>query len=396
MNRILFITTRNVLNTSGEFRLIKNRTKTLYEKWNVQTEFIVVCSNKKIESQNEELGSNSLVTSIGFENNPISVYSAFVKGKRNMLDQLRNEEYKCIILSGIGMLEYIPSIRKVSNDIPIIVDIHGVKEELLEYNTGSTFKKMLKTALYYYTKYSENKHLIKADGTLVVSKALANNLREEYGLDNLNQYVVPCAIDNNNIDDKEKKLLKSYYREKYNIAMDETVFIYSGGVSPWQCIDKSIEIFKRINEKKDLRARMMIFSHQADIIRAKVADDKNIIVDSLSSDEVNKALCMGDFALLIRENYITNNVAYPNKFLEYVQSGMKVISTPYIFDVAEEIVNYDVGVIIDLNNYCSELAEYFGRNETLIEDSAKRKELLYSSSFEYTLKSFVDNLSLSD
>lgn len=398
MNRILFITTRNVLNTCGELRLIKNRAKALYEKWGIATDFIVICNGKKIESRNEEIGNDSRVIPIACNQyNPLSIYSAFKKSRRLLIDLIKKENYKCIILSGIGTFSFVPIIRGNQKEIPIIADIHGAKEELLEFNNGNSIQKIYKSFLYNYVKNSERKYLHQLDGSLVVSNALADYLDKEYNLKNFKHHIVPCAIENK-MDNLDIKLLnRKKYRKKYNVQADEVLFVYSGGVSPWQCIDESIKIFSNIKSKSSVKVKLLILSHQIEKVLPMIKGHSGIITDSVDAQDVEKVLCAGDYAFLIRKNFITNNVAYPNKFLEYVQSGMKIITTPFVFDVANQVKEFNLGITIDFNSeYDEKMLDYINNTTNNKQLNHRAEELLNKIKFDETLVDFVKKYNLDE
>ena len=103
---------------------------------------------------------------------------------------------------------------------------------------------------------------------------------------------------------------------------------------------------------------------------------------------MRNVLCAGDYAFLLRDDYVTNNVAYPNKFLEYVSCGLKIIATPYVHDVADQIRKFNLGVIYDYSSplnidVAKDRADYMG-------DIDIRNELFRSVSFKSTLKPFID------
>ena len=66
---------------------------------------------------------------------------------------------------------------------------------------------------------------------------------------------------------------------------------------------------------------------------------------------------------MLRENCITNNVAFPNKFLEYVQSRMKIITTPYVFEVSKQIEEYKLGFIYDFSDDVQKVASYISNHK---------------------------------
>lgn len=46
MSKVLLISSRNIYNTSGELRLIKNRTETLLQQYRVSTDCIMIKDNR--------------------------------------------------------------------------------------------------------------------------------------------------------------------------------------------------------------------------------------------------------------------------------------------------------------------------------------------------------------
>ena len=163
--KILFITTRNIFTTSGEFRLIKNRTRVFYEKWNISTDFIAISREERIKSSNENIGYESTTYPIPVKKlHPVSILKAFKKTEEQIIETLRKEQYSAIILSGIGTHSFNSFLTKNNINIPVIADMHGAKDELIEFNDGNFLKRIYKKILYGYRKYSENKYLNKLDG----------------------------------------------------------------------------------------------------------------------------------------------------------------------------------------------------------------------------------------
>ena len=109
-------------------------------------------------------------------------------------------------------------------------------------------------------------------------------------------------------------------------------------------------------------------SHMIDKLKSQLnfsTDD--IIFASYKADEVKSVLCAGDFAFMLREDKITNNVAFPNKFIEYILSGNQVISTPYIYDISKLIKDYDVGLLYhdNIETLKEQIIERFNKHKYL-------------------------------
>ena len=75
--RILFITNRNIINTCGELRLIKNRAETLYSSFGFSTDFVVFTNKKR--NNPEAIHSGGTLKSFEYSlKNPFS----YVKAKK--------------------------------------------------------------------------------------------------------------------------------------------------------------------------------------------------------------------------------------------------------------------------------------------------------------------------
>ena len=202
---------------------------------------------------------------------------------------------------------------------------------------------------------------------------------------------IPCATTTTPLSIDEYNENRKKYREKYNIANNEVVFIYSGGVSSWQCIEETIALYKGIASKSKTSMRLLVFSHMRETIEKIVRNDKSIIIDSYQPDELEKALCAGDYAFLIRRKSIINEVAFPNKYLEYVKSGMQIITTPYVDEIARQIEKYGIGYIHDLGQPLEPLINYVNCN-TIDKNEMIRKseEILDYNGFKKRLLPFIN------
>lgn len=377
MKKILFITSRNIISTCGELRLIKNRASVLKEEYGYTTDFIAYRIRKKV--QNEDVGGNLTILKDPFDRNKLYMMTR---------DAITSGDYNCVILSG-NTISLAPYIKKIEKHCKIILDIHGTVEEYVEFRNNTLLEKLIFGYLYKHTKKIEKKVVPLADGILVVSHSLAEYYKKLSNKTDIKTFIVPCAI-SGTITRQKYNENRKLYREKYRLSEEDHVFIYSGGASPWQCVKESVELYQRIRNKVGDRCKMLLFSGSKELL-AKYKDIPGIITDALSPNEVMSTLCAGDFGIMLRGDYATNNYAFPNKFLEYVGSGLRVIATPYVHDVRDYIKEFNLGFIVDLpikdedtQKICEEIMENYD-----MEAHFKRcDELIKKCSFKETLKLF--------
>lgn len=398
MKRILFITNRNILTTSGELRLIKNRAEELYNSFGVPTDFIAVQKPARINAPNREaINAGGSTAAYPFAPSKVlSTWKAYKDLKREVKNRLDSGEYGMVIFSSFLLVHLIKWIKKDYN-VSVVLDLHGAAEDSLELARVSGLKKKLFFNLTYASiTRTYKKYYRYADGSLVVTQALEDYVRKNYEIkDNFHFYHVPCAT-NSLCQEKEKYLAnRKAYRQKYGISEDEIVFIYSGGVSAWQCVEETIQLYKQLSSALKKKTRMLVFSHSFETIKKLAGNDNSIQIDSYGPEELAKALCAGDYAFLLRRDCITNNVAFPNKFLEYVQSGMRIIATPYIYEIARQVKGYSLGVLYKMDGDINGVVDYIDNNREATSENYLPElinKVLIFNSFGNRLPALVEDI----
>lgn len=393
MKKILFVTNRNIITSSGEMRLIKNRAETLYGNYGIATDFVVLSKKNRLSSQKKEtIKAGGALDVIGVNYaSPFSLLVSCSKMKRIVSHKLAKNEYGALIISGEAMPFFTKCFKKKSK-IHVYLDIHGAFEDVLEVaNSSSLLKKIALKFLYHIDKTTVRHGLKYCDGIFVVTEFLKDYLKERFyiGKEKL-FFIVPCATSTLPLDKTEYDIDREIYRKKYGISDEEIVFLYSGGVSPWQCIGDSIALFRKLAERLNKKAVMLVFSQDVAELKDLIGNDSRIKVDSYSPDELIHALRVGDFAFLLRKNSLTNNVAFPNKFLEYVQSGIQIITTPYVKEIARQVDKYGLGYIYDFNDVPS-LIEYIENSLGRGGYEDKLNYVLEKNSFINTTKVFAES-----
>lgn len=389
MKKILLITNRNVLTSSGELRLIKNRAESLFRIYGVQTDIIAFVKKDKILKKNENIECGGKLKVI-----PFSVFGVItlIKAMRNAII---NNTYSYVLLSGVGMPVF-SRIIKLFSDVSVGVDIHGASEDEIFGIKDKNIISKIKSIIYYYTdKIGLKIGLKRCDSAFVVTESLKKYIINSYSLkQRFRFFIVPCATNDYDINKKKIVHCKLAFRKKYNIEDDALVFIYSGGVSKWQCIDKMLMLYKSIRENTQYKTYLVIYSQGIDYIKSMTNGMHECIIDIYSADDLQDALCVGDYAFMLREDCPTNNVAFPNKFLEYLRAGNCIITTPYLHDIANIIQKTNVGIIYSFDDDIHKLIENIELHKELVDDGQieLRKRILKMCGFEMRLKSFVDSI----
>ena len=177
---------------------------------------------------------------------------------------------------------------------------------------------------------------------LTVSPSINRFYSEKFNLrSNKVLYNIPINSNNGIIE-------KDYFRKKYNIPEEFTIFVHSGFLSKNRGIEIILDVFGSI----DLGA-VMIFvgaGEALDLVHGHSNYQKNIFVHPMVQPlNVVETLSSADCGILtLSPDNENNRNAMPNKFFEYMHSGLFIISTKNEnIDYALEKYAYGVGIDYD-------------------------------------------------
>jgi glycosyltransferase involved in cell wall biosynthesis len=189
----------------------------------------------------------------------------------------------------------------------------------------------------------EKEVVLKSDYRIAVSNALVNFWKSEFEYSNNHHVVIPCTLNSDfeNIEIDYKKI--SLIRKELSFNSDDKVFVYSGSVAGWQSFNL-LDNFLSPLLINNLNFKVLFLSHLNDCIRELIKKFPNqIICKHLSPNQVGQYLVACDYGLLLREETITNKVASPVKFAEYLSCGLKIIISNNLGDYSEFVKNSNCG-----------------------------------------------------
>ena len=210
----------------------------------------------------------------------------------------------------------------------MIADVRGAGlEQLIEFSNRNKLILWLKKI----QRNSVNKSLGKINHLSVVSESLKRYVYEKVG-SNVDVRVNSCLANQSfKFDDKERKNL----RRKLNIRDNESLLVMStGGDNTWQNTRQVIEMLAGKNFKI-LNLSKTEFPHE------------NVISRFVPYGEMFKYLCAADAAIIFRKKGITNKVASPVKFSEYVACGLPILTNDSIDLITDYIRLNDCGKILN-------------------------------------------------
>lgn len=388
MEKILFITNRDVLTTCGAFRLIGNRAEALYREYGLATDFCVIQKESRLLSpKRENINAGGEMKVVTY--NSFNIISALIRFHKEIYRMINKSQYKAIIVSEISLIINLKKIKSLSG-VPIYFDGHGSSEDIYECARQRGAIQFFLRYCAYILDIKLLKHYFKiANGSFVVSSGMRDYYQQKTNAPASFQYFrVPCATASV-LDNTCYLSYRQEYRQYFSLLDDCIAFVYSGGIESWQCVEETVKIYKHIAKSISKNSKFFIFTYEVDKARQMIGEDnEDVIVISFKSSELIKALCAMDFAFLIRKDTITNNVAFPNKFLEYVNTRLKIITTPYVYDVASQVKDNNLGCIIGLNDNLDDLIDYIENNHNTQISSLIVEHVIIDNGFKVRLSEF--------
>lgn len=389
---VLFITTRNINKQSGALSLIRNRALAMRAEYKVDTSFIAL-SNQMHGDQKCSLSSNGFdVTRILVnKKNIFSIVTGYLHLFKAVRRVLKKSSYDNIVFSGFFPVSFLYLLRLTAKQNLFIYDSHGATEESIEYPGKNWVLSRLKYIIFR-TNLSFCYKIY--DGAFVVSEAMVDYVRDKYRpKDTFDFYIVPCTGLGKKSYQPDNQNSRKFLTDQYNINEDALVFIYVGGSSPWQCIDETLDLFKKIVSIYENKCHLIMLMSDEDYVLNNSYSSLPITITSVEPEEVRNYVIASDFAFLLRFNDLTNLVAFPNKFYEYICGHTLVISTGAIRDVAKYISNFEVGVVLDNPKDYENLLRYI-RDYLAIQVSKESQfnALIDSISFKRTLENYISKL----
>lgn len=374
MSKILLITNTDMSLQSGNVVLINRRAEEIYREFQLETLCLVVANShsKSIDHK---------VTGIEY---------VYIKKMKEIKEFILKEKPKKIILYGLKTYLYIFFIKQLLNTleekVELLLDVQGAIEERIEYSKG--IKRISNYPKYLIQKIVFSNAINRVDGAFVVSdelkdycySAVRSKKKQSFTI-----YKIRCGINEVITTDFKLRWRKSY-RNSWGISDETIVMSFSGYRMAWQNIDRIIEVFKRY----DKLYSNMFFTFFCNIDDEFIEQIErsfpkgNYIVKFLSFEEYFEHLCACDVGFIVRDYNVTNNVAFPNKFSDYLNAGLmislnKALPEPYRMISQSGIEFCDV----DLDNIPVSM-EIIKKRQNKIKEYYLKSEKICSEELLYT------------
>lgn len=183
----------------------------------------------------------------------------------------------------------------------------------------------------------EKEAVEQSDFRLAVSHALVDHWRERYGYAGNDHVVIPCTLGKDHLTEAQRPATKR--------AGEDVVLVYSGSTAGWQSFEL-LETLLRAALTAQPKVKVLFLSRPDTRIDALgQAFPGRVDRKWVTPGEVAAILVECDHGVLVREDSITNRVASPTKFAEYLRAGLKVVAPEHLGDVSAQVEREQLGCV---------------------------------------------------
>lgn len=170
------------------------------------------------------------------------------------------------------------------------------------------------------------------DHRIAVSEALVAHWRERYAYSGTAHTVIPCTLN------AMTALVPA------PAPAERVRFVYSGSAAGWQSFPLVERLVAELMQQPG--AEVLFLSPDDPSIHAlQHRFPGRIAREWVQAERVPSLLATCDHALLVREPTLTNRVASPTKFAEYLAAGLPVIISPGIGDFSGLVERQGLGTV---------------------------------------------------
>jgi glycosyltransferase involved in cell wall biosynthesis len=189
----------------------------------------------------------------------------------------------------------------------------------------------------------EAEAVLTSDFRLAVSHALVAHWQDRFGYRGDEHVVIPCTLGR----EQSRSVIVDpvSFRAQFGWTPDDLVLVYSGSTVGWQSLDLLAKVLDGMLSRDPSVKVLFLSAGDGYIHHLMHRFPEQVAQRWLPHDQVNGALAACDIGLLIRSRSMTNTVASPTKFAEYVSAGIPVIVSEHIGDLSSLVKEHQLGWI---------------------------------------------------
>jgi glycosyltransferase involved in cell wall biosynthesis len=257
--------------------------------------------------------------------------------------------YKPRVIISRGVFACNLSLKLKTKKNKVIYDGRGaISAEWNEYMIGNI---KLQNSIYNI----EKKAVLNSDYRISVSQKLVKYWSDEFGYNLNNHLVIPCTL-NTQYESLSFNLSESHeVRNELGFDSNDIIFVYSGSNAGWQSFDILKDYLENLLINNERHKVLFLSGTNCQINELILKFPNRIKSLHVDAKLVPKYLMACDYGLLIREESITNSVASPVKFAEYLACGLPVIISENLGDYSEFAIKYKAGFLYPEFNIANQI-----------------------------------------
>jgi hypothetical protein len=211
----------------------------------------------------------------------------------------------------------------------------AVKAEVVEYDVTSG-----NNALGSDLAECEKRAVSESDFRIAVSEKLVDYWKREFNYSQSNHVVIPSTLTYSAFDGDG-------FTDEFSKDPSVVRVVYSGSTSGWQSFDLVVLLLEKLMERQTNVEVIFLTTENAAIDRLIERYPLRCCRRFVSHDDVHKVLGAGDYGILLRDDKVTNQVASPVKFAEYLHAGLSVLLSPKLGDFSSFVLENNCGHVVE-------------------------------------------------
>lgn len=195
----------------------------------------------------------------------------------------------------------------------------------------------------------EKESVRNSDFRISVSSELVKYWRKSFSYGTGKHVVIPCTLHSEQFTSLPDENSLRISRNEMGFSNEDVLLVYSGSSAEWQSLhllDNFLLNAMRSNPK--VKALFLLKKNPG--LKVMHEFQERVKVRWVEENQVQKMIAMCDYGLLLRTNSVTNQVASPVKFAEYLACGLKVLISPGIGDYSSFVPGKNCGFVVGEND----------------------------------------------
>ena len=192
----------------------------------------------------------------------------------------------------------------------------------------------------------EKTGVLLSDFRIAVSAKLVHYWQTQYGYTSNAHVVIPCTLSSHFNIDLPEQIDINVFRTELGYTENDLILVYAGSTAGWQSFDLLKGFLLPLLDANSAIKVIFLSREDEHNLYLQKSFPEQVSIKWVLPDEVNKYLAMADYGILLREESVTNSVASPTKFAEYLISGLPVIISPAIGDYTQFVEDNHCGIVV--------------------------------------------------